>query len=373
MWLALLHCGLGLTVRAQDSPPPAVFGPRLKLDTPVHDFGKINSGDSVSHAFWFTNAGDSTLIISNVQPSCGCTAAADWTRQVPPGEAGKIPIQFNSANFSGPVTKLVTVISNDTNQPAAYLQIKANVWKPVEVIPNYAVLTVLPDTANASTTVRIINHMEGPLYLGKPEINNTNFTFELRTNMPGKEYQFVIAASDTVRQGSNQALLTVPTSVTNLPPISVNVYASIQPALSILPAQLNLPAGPLLQRLTPVVTIINNTTNKLTLKDPVITPSSLNVQLREVQPGKYFTLAITFPEGFRVPEGVKSELKVSSDNPKYPEIHIPIVPAPAVTAQPQAVAPAATPGTRTPPLVAPRRVVTRPVNPAGAAAQPNPR
>lgn len=372
--LGAAFCALaGGPVLAQPTPLPSAaapgFGPRLKFDAPVHDYGRINSGDSASHTFWFTNTGDAMLVISNVQPSCGCTATADWTRQVPPGEAGKIPIEFHSANFSGPVAKLITVVSNDTNQPASYLQIKADVWKPVEVLPSYAVITLLPDTSGGSAAVRVVNHLPDPLYLGQPQVNNTNFSVEVRTNMPGKEYQLVVSALESVRQGNPQAQITVPTSATQVPPLTVTVYASVQLALTILPSQLNLPAGPLPHRMTPVVTIINNTTNALSLSEPAIDLPGIDLQFREVQPGKYFTIAVSFPEGFELKSAANVALRVKSTHPKYPQIQVPVVQAIAPTPVPQAAAPANP--ARTPPLtVAPRRVLTRSPNPAPAPTSP---
>src|SRR5215813_14629893 len=138
-------------------------GPKIEFEKPVYDFEKVKSGELVKHTFIFTNTGDSLLIVSNVQPSCGCTTAGDWSHQVEPGKTGTIPVQFNSANYNGQVFKTVTVTSNAKNQPTVGLQIKGTVWKPIEVNPQFAVLSVPPDAqTNVSTVVNIINNMEEP-------------------------------------------------------------------------------------------------------------------------------------------------------------------------------------------------------------------
>ena len=80
----------------------------------------------MKYTYVFTNAGGATLEVTNVQASCGCTTAGEWTRQVEPGMTGSIPIQFSSVNFSGAVGKSITVTCNDTNQPAVVLQIKGS-------------------------------------------------------------------------------------------------------------------------------------------------------------------------------------------------------------------------------------------------------
>ena len=67
------------------APPPVTIGaigPKIAFETPVYDFGKVKSGDLVKHTFTFTNTGDELLILTNVQPSCGCTTAGEWTKKV---------------------------------------------------------------------------------------------------------------------------------------------------------------------------------------------------------------------------------------------------------------------------------------------------
>jgi hypothetical protein len=77
------------------------------------------------------------------------------------------------------------------------LQVKGNVWKPIEITPAYAVLNVPPDTTNATTTVRIVNNTEQAMTLSQPEVNNPAFSVQLKTNTPGKEYQLVVALIGT--------------------------------------------------------------------------------------------------------------------------------------------------------------------------------
>ncbi len=342
--LALATC-----LRADDKAPlpetgvSTKIGPKIQFNTPVHDFGKISAGEVVKYSFIFTNVGDQSLIITNVQPSCGCTAAGDWTREVEPGKIGTIPVQFNSANFGGQVSKMVTVVCNDKRQPAVYLQIKGTIWKPIDVTPTYAVINVPPDAGGGSATVKILNNMDEAIALGKPEVSQPGFAMEIRTNQPGKEYELIVSTVPPLKPGNVQAEIRIPTSSTKAPTLTVRTWANVQPALSILPAQVTLPATPLANKLTPVVTIINNTTNPLALTEPAVTIPGVSFQLSEVQPGRYFTIGLSFPQGFQLKDGEKGELKIKSDNPNYAQITIPI------TQGKQAMRPSVTaPGTASP-------------------------
>ncbi len=89
----------------------------LALSEPDFDFGKIKKGDVVNHVFEVTNTGKNPLIISNVQPTCGCTVP-DFTKEpILPGKTGKITLTFNSANFDGIVHKTASVYANVAHVP----------------------------------------------------------------------------------------------------------------------------------------------------------------------------------------------------------------------------------------------------------------
>src|SRR2546426_11032047 len=86
----------------QGAPAPATTkpkGPHIDFAETSFDFQKVFPTDKPVHEFIFTNSGDAMLEISDVKPGCGCTTAGTWDHQVEPGKTGKIPLQFNPANF----------------------------------------------------------------------------------------------------------------------------------------------------------------------------------------------------------------------------------------------------------------------------------
>lgn len=88
-------------------------GPKISFAEKQKDFGKILQGDIIQYEFDFSNDGDSELEITNVQTSCGCTAAtAGEKNKYAPGEKGKIRITFNSNGKVGKIEKTVLVQSN---------------------------------------------------------------------------------------------------------------------------------------------------------------------------------------------------------------------------------------------------------------------
>ena len=89
----------------------------LALSEPSFDFGKIKKGEHVEHVYEVTNTGKNPLIISNVQPTCGCTVP-DYTKTpIAPGQKGKITLKFDSTNFDGIVHKSAEVYANVAQVP----------------------------------------------------------------------------------------------------------------------------------------------------------------------------------------------------------------------------------------------------------------
>jgi len=313
-----------------------VSGPKMQFATPIYDFGKVKSGELVKYTYVFTNVGGATLQVSNVQVTCGCTTAGEWTRRVDPGQTGSIPIQFNTGGYGGAVGKSITVTCNDTNQPAAVLQIKGNVWKPIDVMPQMAVLNVTAESSSAATTVRIVSNEEAPLTLSAPEGNNAAFAAELKTNVPGKQFELVVRTVPPLPAGNAQGQITLKTSSTNVPVINVTAWANVQPVVVAMPAQIALPMAPLANPMPSAVSIRNNGTNTLTLSEPVVNAKGVEVQLKETEPGRAFALALNFPAGFEIAQGEKVELSVKSNHPQFPTIKVPIM-------QPARPAPSAIP------------------------------
>ncbi len=87
------------------------------------DFGDIVQGDKITHTFSFKNTGKDPLVISAVQPTCGCTVT-EWDRKpIPPGQSGSISVTFDSKSALNQQSKTVTIVSNaSTGNERLYLR-----------------------------------------------------------------------------------------------------------------------------------------------------------------------------------------------------------------------------------------------------------
>lgn len=98
--------GFALSASAQDSTKP-----EFKFNEEKHDFGKVAQGKPVTTLFTYTNVGQEPLIVTQVQPQCGCTIADFTKTPVKKGDSGTIKITYNAAVVA-PFNKSITITSN---------------------------------------------------------------------------------------------------------------------------------------------------------------------------------------------------------------------------------------------------------------------
>ena len=330
---------VGTALWAADQPPAPVpvtnapvavaatngIGPKIQFETMMHDFGRAKSGEQVKYTYIFTNIGDQSLELTAVH-ACGCITA-DFTKHIEPGKTGTVPISFNSTGYSGLVPKTITVTCNDRANPQPMLQFKGIVWKPLDVIPQWAILNLTSDAPLTPATVVLTNNMPEPISLFEPQCNNPAFAVELKTNQPGREFRVVITPVSPLAVSTVQAQITLKTSWTNMPIIPITAVAYVQPAVSISPPQLVLPMAPLAQRYTNTINFTDSSTNAVALSEPTINATGVDVLFKEVVPGRQFAATLTFPQGFEIAPGQKVELSVKSSFASMPVLKMPILQA----------------------------------------------
>jgi hypothetical protein len=300
-------------------------GPSLQFAAPFFDFGKVQSGQVVTHDFIFTNTGNVALEINDVNSSCGCAAVTNWDRRIEPGMAGKLHVLFNTGGMAGPVTKNLWVASNDPNQPVARLEFTATVWKWIDAIPTLATFAFGPDfQTNETRVIHLVSNLSEPVTLSAPNWTNHSFKAELKTVQEGKEFELQITVVPPLGPGSMVVPITMKTSSPQMPEVTVTAYAMVQAALTVTPPRIRLPAL-LEEPKQSVVTIRNNGSTPVTLSEPEINVEGASVQLREVQPGKIFSLAVTFPAGFRSQPNQSLEVRVKSNHLQSPIVKVPVI------------------------------------------------
>ena len=98
----------------------------IQFNITEYDFGTVNEGEIVEAKFMVTNSGKTDLVISNVQPSCGCTVPV-WPRTpIKPGDSAEVLANFNTAGKPNRQAKTLTLFTN-TARGREILKLKGSV------------------------------------------------------------------------------------------------------------------------------------------------------------------------------------------------------------------------------------------------------
>lgn len=98
----------------------------MKWETETHDFGDLEKGKPVTYQFSFVNTTKETVLLTDVKPSCGCTAANYTKTPIKPGEKGIVEATYNAA-APGNFQKTITVSTNEKGTAPKVLIIKGSV------------------------------------------------------------------------------------------------------------------------------------------------------------------------------------------------------------------------------------------------------
>ncbi len=107
---------------------------KIEFKSETIDYGNIAKDSDGVRIFEFINTGDSELIISKVQSSCGCTVPEKPKGPIGPGDKGIIKVKYDTKRL-GPIRKTVTVYSNAT-EPIKALKIKGTVAANKSILEN---------------------------------------------------------------------------------------------------------------------------------------------------------------------------------------------------------------------------------------------
>lgn len=136
-WLALVGLvvlgllgGYGYLRSGQPVPP------KIEITPTSYDFGIIPY-TKVETDFQVRNAGGSTLEITSVSTSCGCTTAAIESKTILPGESTRLHVTFDPRLMGeeGEIFRIVYIKSNDPKHPEVEIELRGKVVKPESEAP----------------------------------------------------------------------------------------------------------------------------------------------------------------------------------------------------------------------------------------------
>ena len=179
LFVMMMIAAASVSVRAADQPKPSEpatpvaltnGAPKIQFDKTTYDFGTTSLVQQLSGTFIISNAGSALLTISKPTTSCGCTVAALKTDKLAPGETTELGFTMQVGNIPrGHAEKVITVPSNDTNQPSTKLFVKADIVPVFEYNPQNLDVGNLHTGATTNLVIQIKRTDGKPLGIGAVE------------------------------------------------------------------------------------------------------------------------------------------------------------------------------------------------------------
>ncbi|NNJ25583.1 DUF1573 domain-containing protein [Alienimonas chondri] len=116
---------------------PAESGPhpKIQVEEPKHDFGKLALGNSDSHTFVIKNVGDAPLKLGEPITTCKCTAPKAGKGEILPGESTTVTLTYTPEKTANEFVQRAFIHTNDPTDPRLELEVSGSVEELLRAFP----------------------------------------------------------------------------------------------------------------------------------------------------------------------------------------------------------------------------------------------
>lgn len=275
--------------------------PAIEFETETHDFGVVIEGEEVNYTYVFKNTGKEKTVITDVRPTCGCTLAGEYDREILPGGTGKIPVVLKTKGFQGEISKIIRVSTNVPQKEEIILTLSGSVHTPVIVDPRVVWLGQIESTTSTlHGLVTIKNNSDTPLKLLKIIPPDENVSVKSTTIKENQEYQIDISINPPFGSGSVRKYISIETNNPHRATLKVQYSYYIRDDIIVYPQIIYIAPGRSKEAFERIVKVENSLSEPVKIIKPHFTGGSVDFQIKEIKPGKYYQIKLLFPQGFTI-------------------------------------------------------------------------
>ena len=302
-----------------DGPRPAIVA-----DEPIHDFGAVWVGPLLKHSFVIKNEGTEVLKITRVKPSCGCTIAGDYPKELKPGESGSFPFSLTSSKLHGKFEKAVTVTSDDPVTPNLRLRLRGEVKRYIEMTPMNIQFGKLFGAESQSRVIKLTNNTETAMKLTLPKQPGHNLKAELVETSPGQAYELRVTANPPFEPGVFKEDINIDTNIEGQASLKIDVRGMAPQRLDISPSVLTLASNAENKLpITRVVRFTNYGSTPVKLLSATSDDPEIGIEVKEQTAGQAYSIQVKFPPNHVVPPTGQT-LTLKTDDKERPSITVPV-------------------------------------------------
>jgi hypothetical protein len=303
--------------------------PKAVVAEPIKDVGTVATGEKITHDFVIRNDGDAVLEITNVQPACGCTVA-QFDKTIAPGQTGKVHAVVDTTTFNGPISKGVSVFTNDPDTPQIELTIRAKVEPYIAVKPGYArYITVQGEPLEGSIAQTLyatdgtsidVTGVDSPWpYLhvtyreAKPE--------ERVGEAKGKQWKIEMKLSNDAKVGPLSDYVTVHTNHPQQKIVQIPVSGFVRPVIAVTPPVADFGQIELKEPLRRALNIRNFATEPIKVTGVEQNLKGMEAKIEPLEEGREYQVRIVLNPGLGKGP-FNGKLTIHTDSPKAPLVEV---------------------------------------------------
>jgi Protein of unknown function (DUF1573) len=213
------------------------------------NFGTMNRGEVLSHAFVFQNKGKAPLHVRMLSRTCKCTNAKNLSEEgiyIQPNEEYPVELSWSADDYKEVFQQSATVQTTDPARQTVQLVIEGRVVQPFRAAPPEMIVSALSAGAESKQTLRFYSYKQESFNITKLHWTNPQTESFFETELVPLTQQEVAQESNakagyalhvTIKPGLpigkiSQALR-VETDIPNEKPVDINVVGNVVGEISI--------------------------------------------------------------------------------------------------------------------------------------------
>ncbi|MFY9824881.1 MAG: DUF1573 domain-containing protein [Thermoanaerobaculia bacterium] len=306
--------------------------PKAVAAEPIKDVGSIAKGEKAIADFVIRNDGDAVLEITNVQPACGCTVA-DYDKTIAPGKTGKVHAVVDTATFSGPISKGVTVFTNDPAMPQIELTLKVKVEPYINIKPGYArYITVQGEPLEGNIVQTLWAPDNTPMEITKADSPWPYLTVtyheatgaERLPDVSARQWKVEMKLSNEAKVGPLADFVTIHTTHPKQKIVQIPVSGFVRPVMAVTPPVGDYGEIELKEPLKKSLNVKNFATEPIKLTSVDTSMKGVEAKIEPVQDGREYSIRVTLdPSLGKGP--FHGKLTLHTDSAKVPQLDVEIM------------------------------------------------
>ncbi len=290
--------------------------PRVVTPETVFDFGSVDAGTVVEHAFILKNSGSAALKVERLNTACGCTAAVLDTDTIPPGGETKVKASFDTTGFQGAKVKTIRVYTNDPRQASFLLSLQGTVRSEFDLDP--ARLHFGDIAKGKEKTLSIDVLLGGQSTAQIQEVLSRSPYLDIESsdvNKRGKQgKRLTVTLKGSLPVGVFRERIVLKTSSDKTPIINIPVFARVHGDITIVPSSVSfgLVEGPIVKPVSEMIKLVNTAKKPLTIASVESDNPLVTAELVPLKDARASNLRVTLKEGLS--GTFRATITITTDN-----------------------------------------------------------